>query len=885
MEFLVFKTFLMRCRFCFRRILVSVFLLFSMTGVGVAQGPLLDWPTLLHDPQLSARSHLQGNIIAPRVAWSYSLGLGRPDRVDDPTREGPVLLGLNGDGISEKIGVEYGGSEFSVHDGASGALLWSVTTEQPIFEDLFSVADVNADGTLDLCLVTHYRAEVFDGVTGLRLHHMPWDVGRNYGFNIWDNFDEDPQLECLILADYTAHVDYLDTGPDGKATHVWSIEYLRNPENEPLDLKLGHRDLRFLYKSVGDLDGNGNNKEAVYMVYNLKDRKRWWTRVLQPPSERELTEQEGLFVLGIENADGEGSPELFACIPNTFAVLSFATLEIWRLNQGALEKVCDLGHGRFVMTEDLLAPNAASNGSRSGETTTVLLSDLDGDGNREFVVERDSDGDGLADGFEVMRLGKDGRTESVMTYLNPGGRYALSDVVQQGDRTELRGYDVQTGDDLVFRQDGTVLSQPASRSWLFISDPVAGDINGDGLCEVVVQNADGWIQTLQVTGADQAPTLLWQVRGWGMNQSPSYTIPSRGVVLADLDGDGRSEVLYAGINDAGFVTLSVVDCNGRPVWEHVIEGVSPSWRDCGLDQWAIGLFTEDSVKRFENKKSPDDVLDVVVQYHDLGHSSAKLRALDGSDGSQLWDVVEVHIDGSARPLYGKNLLVDDLNGNGLSEVANTPAYGLSVLSGANGSQMLGRRHSASAYFSKITTADVNGDGCPELFFNDLRACGGMHLYSGPDTYNERDARQLWSQGRRHTHHDPAPGYHFNPLLADFDQDGKLEFCSPRQNKRLVVNDALTGETKGEFSLPVTPTTEIILCDINGDGVSDLLFGSGNTLYAVSTNPRGSSQLKVHWSHEFPARIGCPVPADVDRDGQAEVLVPVNNSMLYCLDAE
>jgi hypothetical protein len=145
----------------------------SVTG----QEALLDWPTLLHDPQLSARSHLQGNIIAPRVAWSYSLGLGRPEWVHDPTREGPVLLDLNGDGISEKIECTYGGTSFSVYNGATNALLWSAVTEQPIYEQLFSVADVNADSILDLCLVIHFRAEVYHGVTGVRLHKISWNVG------------------------------------------------------------------------------------------------------------------------------------------------------------------------------------------------------------------------------------------------------------------------------------------------------------------------------------------------------------------------------------------------------------------------------------------------------------------------------------------------------------------------------------------------------------------------------------------------------------------------------------------------------------------------------------------------------------------------------------
>ena len=139
------------------------FLHLLMTDLSMAQ---LDWPTFLHDPQLTGHSLLLGNIDQPFVAWSCSLGLGRPDSVQNLSRLDTVLRDLNGDGVSEKIELGYGGTEFRVYNGATNTLLWSAKTEKPIWKDLFSIADVNADGINDLCLVTHYRAEVYHGVTG-----------------------------------------------------------------------------------------------------------------------------------------------------------------------------------------------------------------------------------------------------------------------------------------------------------------------------------------------------------------------------------------------------------------------------------------------------------------------------------------------------------------------------------------------------------------------------------------------------------------------------------------------------------------------------------------------------------------------------------------------
>ena len=124
-----------------------------------------------------------------------------------------------------------------------------------------------------------------------------------------------------------------------------------------------------------------------------------------------------------------------------------------------------------------------------------------------------------------------------------------------------------------------------------------------------------------------------------MIQEAGYAKPGRGVVLADLQSDGYSEVLYAGINVYGYVTLSVVDHRGNPIWEHPFVVNSPSWPDSGVNLWAVGRF------------NTDNVLDAVVQWHDIGHSVSKLTALNGIDGSPLWEVVEVTIPGMVRSTF------------------------------------------------------------------------------------------------------------------------------------------------------------------------------------------------------------------------------------------
>ena len=209
-----------------------------------------------------------------------------------------------------------------------------------------------------------------------------------------------------------------------------------------------------------------------------------------------------------------------------------------------------------------------------------------------------------------------------------------------------------------------------------------------------------------------------------------------------------------------------------------------------------------------------------------------------------------------------------------------PALGVSVLAGRDGRAQLGILDPGLGYYSQVTAADVTGDGISELFFNDRQTQAALRTYP--------QAELLWPQKseRISRHYD-------NPLLFDWDRDGELEFCICRPEGQLVVRNAVSGEVEAECTFPclvdndavarVTPTIEMIASDINGDEVTDLLFGCGTKLYAISTKTDSAGRLRLLWSHAFAAAVKTPVVADVDRGDRAEVLIPTANSRLHCLD--
>jgi outer membrane protein assembly factor BamB len=375
--------------------------------------------------------------------------------------------------------------------------------------------------------------------------------------------------------------------------------------------------------------------------------------------------------------------------------------------------------------------------------------------------------------------------------------------------------------------------------------------------------------------------LIWKRRGWAMNRHSGYTRPGRGVVLCDLDGNGKSEVLFAGVDRGGVATLTVADHSGQTVWEHAIPGITPDWPDSGIDQWTVGRF------------NGDPVADVVVQYHDLGHSSAKLLALDGRDGTPLWQATQANLPGLPRPMSSANFITADFDQDGRDDVGLMPSNGFVALSGVDGSTIASVRFyppdpanpdewkpkDCDAPYSTLIAAgavdDTAGNHTPVVFFSDRLTEAALRVWPRVE--------KLWLVGEPHPG-DVAGRFRAedNPLLVDLDGDGRKEFCAFHAGGRLVVHDARTGNVRGECRLSATPTSEAVAADIDGDGRMDLLFGAGNKLVAVKVRTMPTTEARELWTQEFKAQVGTPVIADVDRDGNADILVPTADSQLHCI---
>ena len=108
--------------------------------------------------------------------------------------------------------------------------------------------------------------------------------------------------------------------------------------------------------------------------------------------------------------------------------------------------------------------------------------------------------------------------------------------------------------------DGSSLAGwPVATSGSTMPSPALGDLTGNGIPEVVVSSADGWVRAYNPNGS-----LHWATRLWAFSPQQGGG-PVASPIIADMNGDGRNDV-GAGNNFAYFVLngvnggiMSVVD--------------------------------------------------------------------------------------------------------------------------------------------------------------------------------------------------------------------------------------------------------------------------------------------------------------------------------------
>lgn len=362
------------------------------------------------------------------------------------------------------------------------------------------------------------------------------------------------------------------------------------------------------------------------------------------------------------------------------------------------------------------------------------------------------------------------------------------------------------------------------------SSPAVGDINGDGVLDVVVGANDGLLYV--VDGKTGRRHWSWRADA-AVVSSP---------LLADLTKDGGVDIVFG--SDDG--KLYALNGQGQRVW------VAP-------DDAKGGAGNELQSSPAAADLDGDNVPDIVI-----GSQNGKVYALSGERGWELWNSGSIMKAGVfATPA------LTDVDGDKVADVlVGALDNNFYCLNGKKGWKVWEFACKAPVKAS-AAVVDLDRDGKPEVVF--ASADGTVYAL------HAADGLEMWR-------FETGSPIESSPAAADLNGDGVPDVIVAQIKGKLTALNGKTGQRIWELDLGGAQVlSSPVVHDLNGDGVADIIVCDGNGIVRAVSGVTGWELANFTLNAEV---VSSPALADVNGDGFLDVIVGVadNNLVVLTLNA-